>query len=293
MLHTLHPNTDWSQESYTKSAEVTQVDGSTIYVRLEHNGASINVSAQLAIPAHIQLQQGDTVLISGTGIGQCFIIGLLGESRSKLQSVVSQSGAIAGINKVAKSDGKVSELLMVKDKSGHLLFDHDSSTGQSRIYTPSGDLSFMAPEGEIKFVSGKKIKCASLEAIELESSNYISMNAGASQVIAGKKGVITKSEKISIESERAQLKLKNTQLFGETFNGTIERSKLVVGKLETVAKRIVESAINVYRKAEQLSQLKTKRSRTIVEKDNLVQAGSVNLQAKENVRIDGKGIHLG
>lgn len=294
MIHDIYPNLDQSQEGFTKPAEVTMVSENAIHVRLQNNGASFNINAELALPIPVEIAEGDQVLVTGSGYETCFIIGLLGKTRQKLTQFTSSNGASAQVHKVTKEAGEEIELLAIKDAQGHLLFEHDAKNNQSKVYTPTGDLSFLAPNGDIKLVSGQNILCESAGALEMNTQHYARLTAGKqSSLTLGEKGLFSDSENLTLKAEHADLRFTQTRYLGEVFNGTVERSKLVAGKLETVAKRIVESAKNVYRKAEQLSQLKSKRVRTIVEKDHVMQSGSVNMTAKDNVRIDGKGIHLG
>ena len=293
MIHSLHPVDNLAQVSYTKPAEVTSVSSTGYHVRLEHLGASFNVNAELAIPRVVQLEVGDRVLVSGTGFEQCFITGLLGEARSRLcPELQTANGAVAVVRKTDQGE----EVLAVKNAKGHLLFEYDSQKDQTKVFTPTGDLSFLAPNGDIKFVTGESVICESNRSFEVHTAGFADVQAGLdnpTRLSMGQEGLIANTRKLKIGAEQAQLNLHDLNYHGERFSGVLANGKLVVGKMETLAKRIVEKAKNVYRQVEELSQLKAKRTRTLVEKQHLVQSGSTQILAKDNVRIDGEGIHLG
>ncbi|MGH2628224.1 MAG: DUF3540 domain-containing protein [Anaerolineales bacterium] len=83
----------------------------------------------------------------------------------------------------------------------------------------------------------------------------------------------------------------------EAPNGAIRLSArhvlVTAGKLEFVARRIIEKAHDVYRWISGLLQLKSNRMRTVVESDYHLKAGGINVKAVSDVNIDGQSINLG
>jgi hypothetical protein len=73
----------------------------------------------------------------------------------------------------------------------------------------------------------------------------------------------------------------------------LDRSKLFVGKIETVAVRIMERAKNVYRQVEELQQTRANRVRTLVEGTYQLNSETTTIKSEKNVNIDGEKIHLG
>ena len=80
---------------------------------------------------------------------------------------------------------------------------------------------------------------------------------------------------------------------GQRFEGTLESAKFVANRLETVARRIVEKAKDVYRQVENLNQVKAGRMRTLVDGAYRVKAGRTALKSDGDTKIDGKKIYLG
>jgi hypothetical protein len=80
---------------------------------------------------------------------------------------------------------------------------------------------------------------------------------------------------------------------GQKLHARLESALMVVDRLETVAKRILEKAVNVYRRVDELHQLRAGRVRTHVEGAHLVQADTSEHRTRGPVRIDGERIELG
>jgi hypothetical protein len=94
-------------------------------------------------------------------------------------------------------------------------------------------------------------------------------------------------------SWRAAFECGETVFRGNRIEGTFERASLVIGRLETVARTVVEKARNVYRTVEKLAQLKAGRVRTVVDGSHVVRARKTTVHADEDVRIQANKIHLG
>lgn len=69
--------------------------------------------------------------------------------------------------------------------------------------------------------------------------------------------------------------------------------RVETGKFELAARRIVERAADVYRWVSDLLHTKSRRSRTVVEEDYQVRAGTADLRARGDVNVDGRSINLG
>jgi hypothetical protein len=70
-------------------------------------------------------------------------------------------------------------------------------------------------------------------------------------------------------------------------------AELVASRVETVADRLFEKARSAFRQVEDLHQLRAGRSRTVVAAGFHVKSGHTSIESDDEVRIDGKAIHLG
>ena len=291
MLHMIDKLANPGNLQYTRPAVLTGLDDKKMLVRIEHEQASFVIEAKNALPGY-QPQVGDELLVSGENFRCCYIIGVLQSQLQTEQTLKSGQGAVA---KKQIKDGQ--EILSIEDEQGHLLFEYDVSEKKSKLYAAQGDLSLIATEGDIELVSGKNIRCKSLGGIIMESATAAQLRVASeddqSAVSLTDKGLLLSSKKIGLKAESAKLEIEHSQLEGKTFKGVLDRSKLFVGKIETVAVRIMERAKNVYRQVEELQQTRANRVRTLVEGTYQLNSDTTYIKSEKNVNIDGEKIHLG
>lgn len=291
MLHMIDKLANPGNLQYTRPAVLTGLDDKKMLVRIEHEQASFVIEAKNALPGY-QPQVGDELLVSGENFRCCYIIGVLQSQLQTEQTLKSAQGAVA---KKQIKDGQ--EILSIEDEQGHLLFEYDVSEKKSKLYAAQGDLSLIATEGDIELVSGKNIRCKSLGGIIMESATAAQLRVASeddqSAVSLTDKGLLLSSKKIGLKAESAKLEIEHSQFEGKTFKGVLDRSKLFVGKIETVAVRIMERAKNVYRQVEELQQTRANRVRTLVEGTYQLNSDTTYIKSEKNVNIDGEKIHLG
>jgi Protein of unknown function (DUF3540) len=170
--------------------------------------------------------------------------------------------------RVAVVEGR--EQLELRDREGRLLFAYDAESGRGVLSIPVGDLELEAPNGDVVLRAGRRVR--------LQGGRELELRAGRLAVSAGE----------------AELRLGETRFVGERFDGVLRRAKLSAEKLETVAGRLLERAVNVYRQVQRLHQLKAGRVRTLVEGSYHVKSGDgVFIKSDEIAQIDGKQVHLG
>ena len=246
MLHKIDQLARPGNIQYTRPAKLTGLDDKKLLVRIEHEGASFVIEAKNALPGYLP-QVGDELLVSGENFRCCYIIGVLHSADHQAgQTLQTQQGALARHQQ--KNDH---ETLSIEDEQGHLLFEYDVVEKKSKLYAAQGDLSLVAPQGDIELVSGKNIRCKSLGGIMMESATAAQLRVAGeddqSAVSLTDKGLLLSSNNIGLKAKSAKLEIEHSQLEGKTFKGVLDRSKLLVGKIETVAIRIMERAKNVYR----------------------------------------------
>ena len=300
MLHIIDKLANTGNVQYTRPAVLTRIEDSgednKLLVRIEHEQASFVMEAKNALAENYSPQVGDELLVSGESFRCCYIIGVLHRAESQSdaisQSVTTEQGAVA---RRQQKDGH--ETLSIEDEQGHLLFEYDVTEKKSKLYAAQGDLSLTALQGDIELVSGKSIHCKSLGGILLESATAAQLRVASdeecSAVSLTDKGMLLSTKTMGIRAKSADLKINHARYQGKTLNTILERSKAVVGKIETAATRIIERATNVYRHVEELQQTRAKRVRTLVEGTYQLNSETSYIKSKKNVNIDGEKIHLG
>lgn len=246
-----------------------------VLLRIEAPDGPIESLARWAVPYPQGISSGDTVLVAGEEAGKLYVIGVLDRVHPTAppgRKLVLENGVRAEVD--TSPEG---ERLRVRSPSGEILFEHDPSAGKTRVHVPSGDLEFVARDGDIRFASGRDIRFASRRSIELGSLGEIKVGAPEIEVVA----------------RNGEIRIEDARYAGKRFRGTVGQVRLVLGRMETVARDVVEKARNVYRTAEGLFQTRAGRMRTLVGTTLQMKAERAFLKSKEEFKIRAGKIHLG
>lgn len=296
MLHDINQRLNTQNIQFTKPATITRAANGEVQVRIELDNASFNIEATSALLVPYTPSLGDTVLVTGESIRHCYIIGVIDPSakaNNDCQKISAKNGAKALCKNI---DGR--EIISVENEQGYLLFEYDANEKKSKIYAPQGDLSLNALHGNIDLVSGKNIRCSSLGNIMLESATAAQIRVAPkedkqSAISLSDKGIVLSSDRIGVNAQEAKFQIKKGLYEGQSFKSVLDHSKLMVGKLETVASRILERAKNVYRTVDELQQTKANRVRTLVDGAYQLKSETSYIESKKSVKIDAEKIHLG
>jgi len=251
--------------SFVRPARVLETDGGDLCrVQIKQEGKTQEAWAMLALPGDYQPKVDDRVLVTSDGPDGCYVVGLLGAPRRRGREDASPRSRLDGPQgtcaTLARRNGE--DAIEVRDRDNRVIFEYRPGSGKAYITMPGGDLAFDAPDG----------------AIELNSANGIVVqSAGALQVSA----------------PHGDIKLGEARYEGRRFEATLECAKVVADRMETMARRIVEKAKNVYRMVESLNQVKAGRMRTLVDAEYQLNAGRAALKSDDDMRIDGERIYLG
>jgi len=326
MFHALKEQGHTKNVSYVQPAVINKISESNLcHVEYTLNGMARESWAMLAVPAY-QPVVGDRVLVTGECIDECYIIGVLASSPSPFAKDALTKDAVANkiLPKVAVSKNTLSlklpqqtqvlstqhgavarvthknnkECLQIEDERGQLIFEYRPEQGAGMLSMPEGDLALHAPKGNIQLVSGKSVVCSSTAPVVIESASGIDMrvktqDTNATVMQLTKRALTFRSERLGLNTKKADVKINTMNYQGSIINGTVERAKWVCQKLETIVDRLFERARNVYRQTEELNQTKAGRMRTLVDGDYYLKGNGVDVRAEETAKIDGKKIHLG
>jgi dUTPase len=262
-------------------------------------GKATGTWAFLSLELLTELAPGDTVLVTGETIDACYIIGIVKrnsviEVKADPLRVMSKNGAYA---QTINERGK--ESIQVRDNLDNLVFEYDTEQQRATLTVAKGDLCLNALEGEIQLFSSNGINCRSLGDVKLESQSEIILQVpsaaatpdSALQLTAQRASL--SAQAFDIKAKQASLLAEHTKVEGESLIATLARSKLVIERLETVAQRIFQRAVNIFSRVENLQQTQAGKVRTLVSEDYYLKAQHTDIQAEQDVKINGDKIHLG
>jgi hypothetical protein len=244
--------------------------GRRVQVLLEPTGSGLKARrawARLAIPYGYKPNWGDTLLVAGEDPDGFYVIGVLdtqGRGLEPERAVVLGNGARAVV-----AGPPQGEKLRVFSKEGGLIFEYDADTGKSRVDIPVGDLEVTTKEGHIAFTSAKGIRFCSQTTIDMQSAE------------------------LGINARRGDILIETAKYQGKKFSGEISHIKLIMDRLETFADKVIAKAKNVYKTVEGLTQLRTGRLRTLVERTYQLKSKKALLKAEEDFKVRAEKIYLG
>ncbi len=207
--------------------------------------------------------------------------------------IVTRAGASAEIVRVEER-----EQLCVRDPEGALVLRYDPQSGKSVLSVSQGDLALEAPHGNIDLVAGQSVRCVAAGEVMLDSRSGVSLRAHEQgQLRAGVRvdpqGVSLGGSALDVRAQRADFRIREGSYRGEQLAATVAQAHLVLDKLETVAKRVITRAGEVYQSVDGLKQVRAERVRTLAQGAFDLLSGATSIRAKRKVRIDGERIDLG
>ena len=279
-------------------AQVQEVDteGNRVRLRLAGSDDDLGVWARVAMTGCHELARGDTALVIGEDPGDLYVIGLLNKrqgSTSPSQRLTLSGGAYA---QAAGMQGE--QTIRVFSRQNELLFEYDEENRSARVNMSSGDLEFVAQNGNIAFRSGREIAMHG-QAVRITSPATVRLGITdaigkiCSALILHPRGMKLSSPEVGILAERGDFAVDEAVYTGSRFLGRIGCVKLIADRLETMAESMIEKARNVYRTVEQLSQLKAGRVRTLVASTFFFRTRKAFLHSEEDYKIKAEKIHLG
>lgn len=285
-----------SKTSTIEPATVTGTCDPQGFAPVSYPGKSSRHHARMAVHPRPVLTTGDEVLTMKDGRGTIYIIGILS----------CKSGVEAPCQKIRLSDGTMvkidrsgaDESLKLYSRTRELLIDYRSGTGTMTVAAASGNMAFSAPNGSIAFNSGKGIDLnASHVAVNADTDLRIGVqdssgNPGPALSMRDRKMELT-APVFDLSAQRAQLFLQETQIAGKKLLGRIGSVQLVARKIESAADTVMAKARNVYRTISELSQLKARRQRTLIEKTSHMKAQKTIMKSETDFKVKAEKIHLG
>lgn len=209
-------------------------------------------------------------------------------------------------DRVMLADGAVAELgagetpqtLRLFAKEGQLLFEYDARSGKARATVEKGDLELASSAGDLVLRAAQTLRLEG-EAVALAGRTGVHLAAGEgagtnrSGISLGGDALELASARLGVTAGQGELRIAETRFLGERLRGWVGDARLTLGRLETVAKTMVQTAQDLYRRVEGLSELKAGRVRALVKGTWHTRSRNTVMTAEQDVSIDGEKIHLG
>jgi Protein of unknown function (DUF3540) len=282
---------------YIRSAVVIETAHENEFlVRLHLAGRIYAVPARPALAGPFSIGPGTKVLVAGEDLETAYIIGIL--ENPAAQDTGRRPATCAGGACALAVSRQGRECLQIHDADGRLVFEYDPMAGKSSLAAPRGDLELLAPEGQIRLQAGRGVHIGSEDRLELSAGRALDLAAAGdagpgSRLRLDRSGAALSAGRLDIRAAAAGLSIDTTTFRGRKLTAAWEHAKLVLGKLETVAIRILERSQNSYRMVEDLHEVKAGRMRNLVRNAFHLQSRNASVLAREEVRIDGHRIDLG
>lgn len=193
---------------------------------------------------------------------------------------------VAGDRVVLVVDGEGAAYVLGQLGSKLRLSTHPT-TGATKL-SSEGSFVVESVGGDVE-LSGRSARVRATQTLELDAG---SGKDRASFTLGGALASLS-AKVMKVTAKQADVGIASVSYVGEQLRTKLEDAKLTVSRMETAAEQIFERAKDVFRTAEDLHQLKAGRSRTIVKNGYFVRGGHATIEAAEDMKIDGKQIHLG
>lgn len=276
--------------AYIRSARVTQEVSDRVYRVLMEGQAEI--TARSTLPSSCAPKPGDLVLVAGESPSSGYIIGMLDAVAA--EAVRTADGA--GAKVLGQGDD---QHIAVHDADNRILFEYYPADRRCLIRAPQGDLRLAAPNGCIDLQAGQGIRCDSEGEVALRSRRCVRLaaegeNGGLDQNLEiDGHGARLGVDKMALTAGQADISIARSVYRGQQLTSTVDRARMIYGKLETTAERIWQNSGYLFRQVRHLCQMQAGRLRTLVKGAHYTQSQRATLIAKEDVRIDGQKINLG
>lgn len=241
--------------------------------------------------AHVgRVTAGDEVLVVRTSNDEAVIVGRLTDERES--RLVASDGSSA---RLEGPDG--GEVLSLHAPDGQIIAQHDTTTGVTRVVARSSRLEVSTPEGSMHLRS-KGVLTMEAAQVDLHGRGGVRISAGGgaeqpSECAVLPTGLRFSGRSLHTDVQRASLKAKQTRIESDRIQLRAGETRLRTRSLQIAADRAVTRLGSVCHTVEGVARANLGRMLTFVKGAARVRAQRVDVRARENVKIDGRQIHLG
>jgi hypothetical protein len=278
---------------YLGPADVCDVQNDVIYLSIPGLADRMKVAGTLAISKGASIHVGTRVLVAAQHMDDVYIIGILEPSVGAKQN--SNKRKCVNVD-VTVGEG---ENLRVFSAKHELLFEHDAHSCMTRVHVPTGDLAFVASEGNIRFEAAAGITVKSKLPVQVQSESAIqlgirdSVGCVQSEYVLGSHDHRIETPQLRLKTASLQAQASETRFTSQTLRARFGNVRIMAQTMETVAETLIQKTKDSLARISGLWQVKSGRTRCESEASMYLKSKNVCIQADDDVKINGDQIHLG
>ena len=179
-----------------------------------------------------------------------------------------------------------------------LVIEYDPVTHRTRVMPEAGDLELAAPAGNLALRAAGSV-AVEAGAVAIRSRIGIGLTVetpdGATQSVLTLEGGTARLAvpTLDVAARQAHLQAGETRYAGRSLLAEVASLRLIAGRVETLAKTVVEKTRNLYRSVEELLETRAGRVRSLVDGTYHLKARDAVVRAERDVDVDGEKIRLG
>ena len=179
-----------------------------------------------------------------------------------------------------------------------LVIEYDPVTHRTRVMPEAGDLELAAPAGSLALRAAGSV-AIDAGAVTVRSRSGIGLAVegadGATQSVLALDGGTARltAPTLDFAARQASLQAEETRYAGRSLLAQVASLRLVAGRVETIARTVVEKTRNLYRAVEELLETRAGRVRSRVDGTYHLKARDAVVRAERDVDVDGEKIRLG
>jgi hypothetical protein len=178
------------------------------------------------------------------------------------------------------------------------VIEYDPVTHRTRVMPEAGDLELAAPAGNLALrAEGSVTIAAGAVAVRSRSGIGLAVEAadGSARSVLALEGGTARlaAPTLDVAARHASLQAEDAHYAGRRLLAEVASLRLVAGRVETLAKTVVEKTRNLYRAVEELLETRAGRVRSLVDGTYHLKARDAVVRAERDVDVDGEKIRLG
>ena len=165
---------------------------------------------------------------------------------------------------------EVKDLVLAVDAGpeGVFIIDVLSGGAAATCLSVNGDLAMEAHGGKLS-LSGRQVNVAPAEAVAIQAPF------------------------LTLEGDQGRLRFRHLSLLSRLLSVSAQRADTVCDRLDLTARQVFQRLKNIFRRVEGLEETRAGRISIQSKAGMDVRGGRVSVISNEDVKIDGRGIHIG
>ncbi|PIE41158.1 MAG: hypothetical protein CSA49_04820 [Gammaproteobacteria bacterium] len=194
------------------------------------------------------------------------------------------------------------DTLQVFDASQQLIFEYDAAAGVTRMQVPEGDLELATHKGSIRLkaadevaIAGKDVNVHATESLALkviDISKQLLRPMGSTLSLLPHKAMLA-AQSLELGADDAKVSATRMAYRGQELSAVVERASSLFEKLDTKAKRILQTSDHLITKVKDAAQLRAGRINQQVEGTIQIKSEKAVHKTKKDFKVQAERIHLG